>query len=251
MKRFNERVIAENQITSFCSEKQVLDKLTLQGGTLPPTNKSIPLKGQPIYKDPWNQELEYVKQQYALNEEAKQIERKAWEYQEALKTIPQVDYYPTTILREMKKKSNSMNSSNTRNTAATTAKTTTVRSTTPFNNVIQEQQQQQGSGITDEMNAAMDSTWNSIDGEKLSSQYPDWMYAEENFHLSLKLAQKGDRQALFDLNIRKHLSPRSKFFTATSSPVGRFEDEIESSSMAFTAAGDMTTANFTNSLTEG
>jgi hypothetical protein len=98
--RFSSLSVAENQTNPFCTEKQQLD-IVQRSGVLPPVPKSIPVKGQPLYYDPWDTNVKEIKRYFNAHEKEKNNQFKAKLYQNALKDIPDVNYYPTTKLKEM------------------------------------------------------------------------------------------------------------------------------------------------------
>lgn len=66
-----------------------------------PVPKSTPLKGHELFYDPWDTQVQQVKILRAEEEKRREEKIAAWEYQQILKTIPKVEYYPTTRLKEM------------------------------------------------------------------------------------------------------------------------------------------------------
>lgn len=95
--------MAENQFHPFCTEKQATDKIERSGVALEiPKSKAV--KGQKLYYDPLDNHVEVLKAEYKQNEAKKIYKRKVNDYKRALKTIPKVDYYPTTVLATMRKK---------------------------------------------------------------------------------------------------------------------------------------------------
>eukprot|EP00981_Chlorochromonas_danica_P003646 scaffold681_cov173-Ochromonas_danica.AAC.9 len=96
--RFSSLSVAENQNHPFCTEKQELDKLQ-RSGVVPPVPKSVPVKYQKLYFDPLDAEVRDVQRYHQKAEEEKTAKKKVWDYKQALKTIPQVDYYPTSLVK--------------------------------------------------------------------------------------------------------------------------------------------------------
>lgn len=74
-----------------------------------PVPKSTPLKGHELFYDPWDVQVQQVKILRAEEERRRAEKIAAWEYQQALKTIPKVEYYPTTRLKEMEEKGKALN----------------------------------------------------------------------------------------------------------------------------------------------
>lgn len=101
--RFESLSVAENAFHPFCTEKQTMDKMERSGIVLE-VPKSKPVKGQKLYFDPLDTHLEMLKAEYKQHEAKKRYNRKVKDYKNALKTIPKVDYYPTTVLATMREK---------------------------------------------------------------------------------------------------------------------------------------------------
>jgi len=96
----------------FCLEKQVNDKLALQGVLPLPSKTGSPIKGQKLYYDPLNTQLHTVKiNRQRLEADRLELQR-AKKYQEDLDTIPLIDYHPTTELAKMKTKAKGGNEPN-------------------------------------------------------------------------------------------------------------------------------------------
>lgn len=98
--RFNSLTFAENQFHPFCTDKQELDKLE-RSGIVPEVPKSVPVKGQPLYYDPWDVYVKEIKKHHKTLTRAQAAARKVKSFQDKLDNIPKVKYFPTTRLREM------------------------------------------------------------------------------------------------------------------------------------------------------
>ena len=97
---------SESQLFPLCVEKQETDRL-IRAGIDPLKNAKLnlkPLKEDSTYYDPRNSHLQDVIQGYEDAIKKKLKERKILAYKEAVKTIPIVDYYPTTELAKLKSK---------------------------------------------------------------------------------------------------------------------------------------------------
>lgn len=98
--RFSHYAIAENQLHPFCTEKQQLD-IQERSGQLAKVPPSVPVKGQPLYYDPWDVHVAEINRYHKEMEKQKNEKLRAKEYQDILKTIPKVNYYPTSKLKEI------------------------------------------------------------------------------------------------------------------------------------------------------
>jgi hypothetical protein len=103
LNRFSTISCAEYSFHPFCPEKQQLDAIERSGVKLT-VPKSIPVKGQKLYSDPWDVNVREVSRYHEETERRKAEEWKARQYQQQLKALPQVDYYPTTKLKELQYK---------------------------------------------------------------------------------------------------------------------------------------------------
>lgn len=100
LKRFTQLAVAESQIVPFCVEKQETDRL-IRSGAAHQVPKAKGTKHHPLYSDPWDVELALVKRYHREMERRSKDKHSAVSYQDALSTVPQVDYYPTTELSKM------------------------------------------------------------------------------------------------------------------------------------------------------
>ena len=99
--RFSQLTVSENQLHPFCQDRQTLDKLQ-QSGEQHHVPKSIAVKGQKLYHDPWDVEMRCIQSFYEAKQLEKQLSFHEKEYQDAVDTIPSVSYYPTTRLKAIK-----------------------------------------------------------------------------------------------------------------------------------------------------
>jgi hypothetical protein len=96
--------VAETQPVLFCTEKQQTDK-KIMAGTEHKVPKATSHHGNPVYFDPHDNELAVVQHYRKQHLQEERRKREAREFQRLLKTIPKVDYFPTTRLAEMYAKS--------------------------------------------------------------------------------------------------------------------------------------------------
>lgn len=106
MFRFGPISAAVTQPPFFCSEKYELDKLLTVGDTKAiretMSNVKKPVKGQALYFDPWDDPLKSVIADRKRLEKQKEDYFEARRYQDSLKTIPKIQYHPTSELNKMK-----------------------------------------------------------------------------------------------------------------------------------------------------
>lgn len=178
--RFDSLTVAENQPTIFCPEKQELDKVERSGQPVP-VPKSIPVKGRPLYSDPWDIQVQQIKMMRKLDEEEKKEKYVAKAFQEKLRTIPKVKYYPTSALKQF------------HNQQLPQPSTT---STFPHSQSLDQSDQQ----LLDATESALPTKPTST-METLKEKYPYWAQTEDEMHLALLLAKRGDRRALYDFHL--------------------------------------------------
>lgn len=96
--------VAEKFINpTCCYEKQVND-MAEAGGARIAVKPSSPVKNQPLYYDPTKAQFEQMKR-YRKELEREAIERKRLQdFVSAVRTIPEVDYYPSDEWRKMQQK---------------------------------------------------------------------------------------------------------------------------------------------------
>ena len=99
--RFSTKTFAEQEITPFCSEKQVTDSLQ-RTGKLEPLRLKALHEGAKAYRDPFDERLNEIKKQNAVLTRQKEERWKKTLYQQAIKGIPVVAYNPNTALQLMK-----------------------------------------------------------------------------------------------------------------------------------------------------
>lgn len=208
--------VYENQPTIFCPEKQELDKVERSGQAVP-VPKSVPVKGRPLYSDPWDIQMQQIKALRRMDEEAKRQEQEAQLFQEKLRTIPRVAYYPTTILKQMRATSpNSQSLSLTATTtiqehhgdndddeyddgaagsshiaaaAATAPPTSTSTLSSPPNKVARR------------MTHSLRKPSAKASMQRLEAEFPHWSTTEDEMALAMTLAKRGDRRALYDFHL--------------------------------------------------
>ncbi len=212
MHRFDSLTVAENQPTIFCPEKQELDKLQRSGQPMA-APKSVPVKGRPLYSDPWDIQMQQIKVLRKLEEEDKQEKIAAKEFQEKLRTIPKVNYYPTTVLKQMQAQQESFSNSNRDNVPSSS-------SSSP------EKGTEEGQSVPNKTTTTkMASTSNAMD--TLQEKYPHWAHTEDEMHLALLLAKRGDRRALYDF----HLGGTNRDSTSRALPSAWRNDHTASSNL--------------------
>lgn len=86
--------------SGFCDSKRYFDKIFMSGV---PTSvpKSTPVKGRPLYFDPYDNQLREVKDRFKEMEVEREAKLQAKKYQEALYQIPKAEYFPTTELAKI------------------------------------------------------------------------------------------------------------------------------------------------------
>lgn len=243
--------VAENQPTIFCAEKQEIDKWERsQSGQPMPFPKPTPVAGRPLYFDPWNTQLKHLKTLRVQDEAVRAEKIAAWEYQQQLRTIPRVDYYPTTVLKQMRatqqqqrqqaQESGSSGVSSGDLLAITHEGETEFASTENHDNdaIIEMVHNAATSSSQKRGRSAVGSRGRDIPstGENIDEKFPYWAHTEEEIKLALTLAERGDRQALYDVTIRSHMDPA---FAATiwREEIGQGEDPNDGSGYA--GDGDM------------
>lgn len=97
--RFSKLAVAE-QPALFCTEKQAIDKQVM-AGIEHKVPKPTPHHGQSAPYDPRDNEVTLIKHYRQQDLRERRQRREATEFQRLLKTIPKVDYFPTTRLAEM------------------------------------------------------------------------------------------------------------------------------------------------------
>lgn len=221
--RFDSMTVYENQPTIFCPEKQELDKVERSGQAIP-VPKSVPVRGRPLYSDPWDIQMQQIKMLRRMDEEAKQQEQEAHLFQEKLRTIPRVSYYPTTILKQMRATSpNTQSQSLTMTTtihehhddneddddgaaggnshmgatsasaaaaaAAAIPPTSTSTLSSPQNKAPRR------------MTRSLRNTSAKASMQRLEAEFPHWSATEDEMALAMTLAKRGDRRALYDFHL--------------------------------------------------
>lgn len=210
MYRFAALSVAETQPVLFCTEKQETDKKILAGieHKVPKPTSHL---GRPVYLDPNNNELKIIKHYRKEDLQKENTKRKAREYQKLLKTIPKVEYFPTSRLAEMRSKSSLNEGSSDGNTSAsanngvdlensTDIYNNTSNSTAPLHNTS-------ASKVHNKFTTSM-SSWSKYDTSVLENS--DWQDTETKMRAAMKAAKAGDTRALYELNLQQSSSLMSK-----------------------------------------
>ena len=198
--RFAALSVAETQPVLFCTEKQETDKKILAGieHKVPKPTSHL---GRPVYLDPNNNELKIIKHYRKKDLQQENAKREAQEYQKLLKTIPKVEYFPTSRLAEMRSKStlqegSSISGGNSGTLhAATKDGVDLENSTDMYNNT----HHTSISKAPSKLSASM-STWSKYDTSVLENT--DWEDTETKMRAAMKAAKAGDTRALFALNLQ-------------------------------------------------
>jgi hypothetical protein len=172
----------------FCTEKQQTDK-KIMAGIEHKVPKASSHNGNPVYFDPNNNELAMIKHYRKLDVEEEKKRKKAKEFQKLLKTIPKVDYFPTTRLAEMYAK-NGITSSMMSSVGADSMYSASAPAFAP-----------EASGVNDSAFSADlhgASAYSSILQSDLS-----WQNTEQEMKAAMRAARAGDTHALYEYNMRK------------------------------------------------
>jgi len=201
MYRFAALSVAETQPVLFCTEKQETDKKILAGieHKVPKPTSHL---GRPVYLDPNNNELKIIKHYRKKDLQRENAKREAQEYQQLLKTIPKVEYFPTSRLAEMRSKSSLQEGSSISGGNSGTLHTTPQNgvdlenSTDMYNNNMHHAST---SKAPSKLSASM-STWSKYDTSVLENT--DWQDTETKMRAAMKAAKAGDTRALYALNLQ-------------------------------------------------
>lgn len=90
--RFAKMSVAEKQLMPTCQERQLDDLVEMAGGKIVAA-KSVPVRGQPLYFDPLDNQLIDVKRHREKLVRQREARLREKEYKEAVKTIPHVTYH--------------------------------------------------------------------------------------------------------------------------------------------------------------
>jgi hypothetical protein len=219
LKRFSALSVAETQPVIFCTEKQELDKKIL-AGLDHKVAKAVPLKGQDLYYDPNTAELEIIKhyRQLDLAKEKKKADAK--KFQALLKTIPKVDYFPTTRLAEMYRTSELKRQENPGFDESRSLQEAELSSA----DINLREGVQSGDNFLEyvgndtaetSLNGNQKVSKNTIGSRQLApidSLSEDWRNVERDYKEAYQAAKRGDTQALFNHAMRpqQKLSPIAK-----------------------------------------
>lgn len=210
--------MAETQPVLFCTEKQEIDKLVMAGKEHK-VPKATSHHGNPVYFDPNDAELAVVQHYRKQDVKALQEKRKAKEFQNLLKTIPKVDYFPTTRLAEMYAKSGILGGGSSSG-AGVDGEMSGITATPGFGD-SQSSVGDGGSGGGDGAGGAgkLGEHSTAISGAGMSrgagsvgagvSMYSSllqsdlsWQSAEHDFKAAMRAAKAGDTKALVEFNLR-------------------------------------------------
>lgn len=196
--RFASLSVAETQPVLFCTEKQETDKLIMSGAEYK-VPKSKPHGQQPLFFDPSNNELQIIKhyRKQDLQEEHKR--REARQYQKLLKTIPKVDYFPTTRLAEMQELQARTSLSQVESDDFSSS---FVTGTEPGHG---NRFATAAGGLGEPSNLTSCAPSQQSKYSALLSQAGDWQNVEHNMKMAMKAAKSGDRKALYECNMRSKL----------------------------------------------
>ena len=99
--RYNAKALADEK-TSFCSGKQELDMDILRGKQPAEIQKlASPVKGQPVFFDPLNSQLDMVKKRRQEMDAENNYKWKMQDFQQSIAEIPKVAYHPATLLTQL------------------------------------------------------------------------------------------------------------------------------------------------------
>lgn len=200
--------MAETQPVLFCTEKQETDKKILAGieHSVP---KPVSHLGKPVYVDPNNNELKIIKhyRKQDLREEKRRQDAK--EYQRLLKTIPKVDYFPTTRLVEMRSKGSvNLSTASEMNVSGVGG----VGSVGGLEGSMAQEESMYHSLDTKGNNASTGnkftnsmSSWSKYDTSVLE-QTQEWEQTEKNMRNAMKAARAGDVRALYECNMKANMN---------------------------------------------
>lgn len=180
----------------FCTEKQETDK-KIMAGLEHKVPKSTSHMQRPVYFDPSDNELQIV-QHYRKHDLQKERQRReARQYQKLLKTIPKVDYFPTTRLAELQARNNSS--------------TLRVEHDDYSNSFVTSADRGNSSKIDiDEvgemgLDGSLSSSLQQSKYSALLSAAGDWQNVEHNMKMAMNAAKAGDRKALYECNMRNQI----------------------------------------------
>ena len=199
--------VAETQPVLFCTEKQQTDKKIL-AGIEHKVPRATSHHGNPVYFDPNDTELRVIQHYRKQDLRAEKERRKAKEFQKLLKTIPKVDYFPTTRLAKMYSKTGTL--------GMTGCEGSMMSGLTPIqpsldgtSGLLGASQSTGGLGsfapgeaagtsaTTATPTAQNNSTYSSILQSDLS-----WQTAEQEMKAAMRAARAGDTRALVEFNLR-------------------------------------------------
>ena len=201
--------MAETQPVLFCTEKQETDK-KIMAGIEHKVPKPTSHLGNPVYFDPNNNELKLIKHYRRQDLEEEKRKQEAKEYQKLLKTIPKVDYFPTTKLAEIRSKSSLAYTNSTADNKDSTFEDSFARSSSKnegfygggtgssslgLNNT--------STGPGDAKFTASMSSWSKYDSSVLEEADGAWQDTERAMKEAMRAARRGDTRALYEYNMKQ------------------------------------------------
>jgi hypothetical protein len=197
--------VAETQPVLFCTEKQETDK-KIMAGIEHKVPKPTSHLGNPVYFDPNNNELKLIKhyRRQDLKEEKRKQEAK--EYQKLLKTIPKVDYFPTTKLAEIRSKSTLAYTSSTADNKDSIFEDSFARSSSNNNEGFYGGSpglNNTSRGPSDAKFTASMGSWSKYDSSVLDEADGAWQGTERAMKEAMKAARRGDTRALYEYNMKQ------------------------------------------------
>lgn len=202
-RRFSSLSVAETQPVLFCTEKQQTDKKIL-AGIEHKVPRSTSHHGNPIYFDPNDTELQVIMHYRKQDLRAEKERRKAKEFQKLLKTIPKVDYFPTTRLAEMYSKTGVI---------GTNGESSMMSGLTPLDGISGMGNMDASQSTNDPGNTKLDggttnssmfnnSTYNNSMYSSILQSDLSWQTAEQEMKAAMRAARAGDTRALVEYNLR-------------------------------------------------
>ena len=181
----------------FCTEKQETDKL-LMSGAEHKVPKPTPLRGQPLYFDPNDVQLQLVKRHRRADLQQAARRQQAQQYQEMLRTIPAVEYFPTTRLAKMQLQQQQ------RSSASATGLGNSV-SLSGGGGGGGGDRDGAGDGTSEYDSSALRVNSGS---SLLAETQGEWQNVERDMKAAMRAAKAGNSRALYEFNMRRRqLSP--------------------------------------------
>jgi hypothetical protein len=179
--RFSKKTVAENQMHPFCTERQQLD-MDERSGVPTKVPKSKPVKGQPLYYDPWDAHVKLVNDEFRQRETARLKELEHIDAKRMMYKVPDVKYFPTTRLKELR----------------------SVSSSSSLQKGMDTEDMSEADFGSDGFDEHSTSTMSRIQEE-----YPFWEDVESEWKKSFEAAKEGDLQALYDYSVGRNTADRA------------------------------------------